>query len=266
MSAFALLAPHTRSREMLVLFDMVFMFYSLISFIRVMSYTWRQALAGRLVDGLQSPMRLMVSGKTGAAFAVCVLVLLFAQSPLFMVLVAGGLSAFLIESRQTADKQFGLDRMSAVMVIKWSLFVCGALVFVELPLSDLVDRVMTAIHLPHPEQESVEIFRNFRQPGQIILFLVQAVLLSPLIEELFFRGFLLTFLKNYTSTWFAIVLSAGIFAFAHVNLGSALQLWALGIVLGVAYEHAGSLFLPIGIHACWNFLTALSLLLDRGII
>jgi membrane protease YdiL (CAAX protease family) len=159
-------------------------------------------------------------------------------------------AAFLAESRRTGAEQFGLNRIPPGKLVGWSLLICGAVIFVELPLSEGIDRLMTTIRLPHPEQETVEAFRKFNQPGQIFAFMVQAVLISPLIEELFFRGFLLGFLKNYTSIGWAIVLSGGVFAFAHANLGSALQLWILGIVLGVAYEHAGSLLLPIGIHVC----------------
>ena len=51
-----------------------------------------------------------------------------------------------------------------------------------------------------------------------------------------------------------------------MNLVAALPLWFLGIVLGLAYEHTGSLLLPIGIHACFNLATALSLLVDKGIL
>jgi membrane protease YdiL (CAAX protease family) len=98
----------------------------------------------------------------------------------------------------------------------------------------------------------------------ILFFMAQAVLIQPMIEELFFRGFLLTFLKEYTSTWLALVLSSGVFAFAHLNLGVALPLWFLGIVLGMAYEQSGSLLLPVSIHGCFNLVSALSLLLEKG--
>jgi len=118
--------------------------------------------------------------------------------------------------------------------------------------------------VPHPEQQSVETFRQYNVSSTIFWFLLQAVLLFPVIEEIFFRGFLLTFLKNYTSTWLAIILSGGIFAFAHLNLGAAPPLWFLGIVLGVAYEHTGSLIVPISVHACFNLATGLSLLMDKG--
>ena len=71
-------------------------------------------------------------------------------------------------------------------------------------------------------------------------------------------------MKRFTSIWPAIILSAGVFAFAHANLGSVLQLWLLGVVLGVAYEHTGSLLLPMAIHSCFNFITAISLLIEKG--
>jgi membrane protease YdiL (CAAX protease family) len=246
------------------LVDAAFIVYVVVSFVAVLNYGVRKIRAGTMFDGVHAPMRLSVSGPTGWVFAACVLILLFSQSVLYMILVVMAVAAFLAESRRTGTEQFGLNRIPPGKLVGWSLLICGAVIFVELPLSEGIDRLMTTIRLPHPEQETVEAFRKFNQPGQIFAFMVQAVLISPLIEELFFRGFLLGFLKNYTSIGWAIVLSGGVFAFAHANLGSALQLWILGIVLGVAYEHAGSLLLPIGIHACWNLLTALSLLLEKG--
>ncbi len=264
MSLFALVPPLAQSWGMLVAMEAVFLVYVLISFVRVLNYATGQMRKGQLIDGLHSPLRFSISHFSGWLFALCVLGLLFLQSPLYMILVVVGLTGFLMESQRTAKEQFGLDRLPLGRIVKWSVLVCGAVIFVELPLSQLVDWTMNAIHLPHPEQESVEVFRQINRPGQIIGFLVQAVLISPMIEELFFRGFLLTFLKNYTNTWLALILSAGVFAFAHANLGSVLQLWLLGVVLGIAYENTGSILLPMGIHACWNFLTAISLLLDRG--
>jgi membrane protease YdiL (CAAX protease family) len=181
-----------------------------------------------------------------------------------MVLVVAGIFGLLLETGRTTTEQFGLARLSPARLIACSLLLCGAVIFVELPLGALVDRGMDALNFPHPEQESVDLFRHLNRPSDVAFFLLQAAVVAPFLEELFFRGFLFTFLKNYTSTGLALVLSAGVFAFAHVNLGSALQLWLLGIILGLAYEHTGSLLLPIGVHACWNFITAMSLLLDRG--
>jgi membrane protease YdiL (CAAX protease family) len=263
MSFLALSPPHVAPRT-LVLLENVFYLATLACFIRVAAYVLAKQRENALIDRLDAPPRLAVRSSSGWCFAACVMALLFLQSPLYMVLVVAGIFGLLVETGRTAREQFGLARLSAARLIAWSLLVCGAVIFVELPLGALIDRGMDALHVPHPEQESVDLFRHLIHPSDVALFLIQAAIVAPMMEELFFRGFLFTFLKNYTSTGLALVLSAGVFAFAHVNLGSVLQLWLLGIVLGLAYEHTGSLLLPIGIHACWNFLTALSLLLERG--
>ena len=121
-----------------------------------------------------------------------------------------------------------------------------------------------ALHLSHPEQQSVEVFRQFTKMSQVVGFMIVAVVIAPMIEELFFRGFLLTYLKTHVPTWVAIIISAAVFAVAHQNLDSVLPLWILGIVLGVAYEHTGSILLPMGIHACFNLTTALTLLAQKA--
>jgi membrane protease YdiL (CAAX protease family) len=216
------------------------------------------------IDGQRAQGRALLPQAGGWLFALNILTLLLMQSPLYMVLVVAGLVVLLFECGRTARQQFGLARLTASQLVRWSLLICGAVIVVVSPLMGLLNFVLNAVHLSHPEQQSVETFRQFTRPSQIFDFMIQAVVIAPMIEELFFRGFLLTFLKNYTSAWTAMVLSAGVFAVAHVNLGSMLPLWVLGIVLAVAYEHTGSLLLPMGIHACFNLATGLSLLMDKG--
>jgi membrane protease YdiL (CAAX protease family) len=260
----ALLLPRGLDRDLILLLDAAFVAYVVFSFVRVAAYTRRQVRSGQLIDGPDAPPRFAVSGVAGGSFVLCVLVLLFSQSALYLILVTAGVACLLVAADRDPEKQFGLRRLSLATLLQWSFLVCGAVIFIELPLGWLLDRAFTALHFSHPEQESVQLFRRLATPGQIGGFLLVAVVISPLIEELFFRGFLFTFLKNYTNTRFALVLSAGIFAFAHVNLGAVLPLWILGLILGLAYEHTGSLPLAFGIHACWNLLTAAGLLLEKG--
>jgi membrane protease YdiL (CAAX protease family) len=244
--------------------DWTFELITLICFLRVATYVMQQTRQHTLVNSVRSPLPFPISPTVGWLFASSILLLLFAQSAYYMLLVLGGIWVFLTAEQRSADYQFGLGRLPAFDVVRWGLIVCAAVSFLEVPLSSLVDRMMTWLQVPHPPQQNVELFRQFSKPGDIARFLFGAVIISPLIEELFFRGFLYSFLKRFTSTWPAIILSAGVFAFAHANLGSVVQLWLLGVVLGVAYEHTGSLLLPIAIHSCFNFITAISLLIEKG--
>ncbi len=257
------LAPATRT-SLLIFIEVIFWIYVPISFICVARYATRQFQAGQLINGKNAPLPFTVSGPIGWGFIVCILGFIFLQSAFYIILLMVGISGLLIENGRTAEEQFGLKRLKPVRALSWSLLVFGAVMLVEAPLTEFVMWIFKKIHLPSPEQETVETFRHLNRPSDIFWFIFQAACISPIIEELFFRGYLLTFLKKHTSTWMALVLSAGIFAFAHANLAIALPLWFLGLVLGIAYENTGSLLLPIGIHACWNLVTALSLLLDKG--
>lgn len=263
MTHFAALSPHLGQKGLLTL-EWVFMLFALLSFLYVASYVTAQLKAGQLIKSDRSPIPFAIPGSAGWVLIAGVMVLLFLQSPFYMILVVLGVGVLMIVNGRTAEEQFGLGRLPVSTVAGWSLLIYGAIVFIEIPLSEIMEAAMNAIHLPHPEQQSVEIFRQLNEPLAIFQYMLFAVVLAPLIEELFFRGFLLTFFKNYTTTLGAIFFSAGIFAFAHANIDSAIPLWVLGIVLGIAYQHTGSLLLPIGIHACWNFFTATSLILQKG--
>jgi hypothetical protein len=264
MTLFALtLSPAVRA-ELLSFVQGLFILFVLVSFICVAGYTAKQIRAGRFFTSENAPLPLGMPAMSGWFFVLSVVGLIYLQSPLYAIIVLVGTAGVLAENRRTAQAQFGLDRVKPSKALTWGLLVFGAIMLVETPLTQASTWVLDFCNVPHPEQQSVETFRQYNKSFTILWFLFQAVLLFPMIEELFFRGFLQTFLKNYTSTWLAIILSGGVFAFAHLNLGAVLPLWFLGIVLGVAYEHTGCLLVPMGIHACFNLATGLSLLMDKG--
>jgi membrane protease YdiL (CAAX protease family) len=49
-----------------------------------------------------------------------------------------------------------------------------------------------------------------------------------------------------------VLITASVFAFAHLTPGEFPQLFVLGIVLGFSYAQTRNLLTPIIIHAMWN--------------
>ena len=242
-----------------------FVAFVLVSFIGVAAYTARQIARRRLLAAEFAPPRIEFQPALSAwMFAACVMGLILVQSGLFALVVMVGTLGVLVQNRRTVEVQYGFSRLPLIRAQAYALVVFGAVMLVESPLSSGSDWFLDFFKVPHPEQDSVESFLLLNNASLIWWFIFQAVVMSPIVEELFFRGFLLTFLKNYTSPVLAIVLSGGGFACAHLNLGAFVPLWFLGIVLGVAYEHTGSLMVPMTIHGCFNLATALALLLDKG--
>lgn len=99
--------------------------------------------------------------------------------------------------------------------------------------------------------------------GSILLPTLLIGLLVSGIEELIFRGFLLTSLQQDYSVWVAAVISSLIFALLHLvweqqeTLPQLPGLWLMGMVLVLARVcDGGSLGLPWGLHAGWIWVIA----------
>lgn len=78
-----------------------------------------------------------------------------------------------------------------------------------------------------------------------------AVGLAPVVEELFFRGYVHGVLKAHTGGY-AVWLSALLFAGVHRYVINFLPLFVLGVALARLYERAGSLATAIVAHAAVN--------------
>lgn len=108
-----------------------------------------------------------------------------------------------------------------------------------------------------------DVLKMLQEPEQSAAWTAVAWILAggiaPLFEELVFRGFLLTWLRNVTrSPWLAILLSGAAFGLIHHpqwHLVPALA--ALGILLGYLYARTGSLTLVVLFHAIFNLRTLL---------
>jgi len=257
------LEPEVR-RVLFTFVKVTFLIFVTGSFIGVAAYAARQIARRRLLAPEFAPLPIRFQPAiTAWVLVAIVLVLIFLNSPLFSLVIMVLTFGVVAQNGRTAEVQYGFNRLPLIRAQAFALVIFGAIMLVESPLSSGSDWLLDYLKVPHPEEDSVQSFRQLNGIPQILVFVFFAVVFSPVVEELFFRGFLLTFLKKYTSPTLAIVLSAGVFASAHVSLGAFFPLWFLGIVLGVAYEHTGSLLVPMTIHGCFNLATALALLLDK---
>ncbi len=87
----------------------------------------------------------------------------------------------------------------------------------------------------------------------IYLFLFVG-LLGPVMEEIFFRGFVYTALRSRFGIPRGILISAIIFAALHMNIGAFFPILALGILLSYIYEKTGTLISSITMHILHNSL------------
>ena len=109
----------------------------------------------------------------------------------------------------------------------------------------------------------LEIVLNNNNYLSFILLFITTSLLAPVFEEIIFRGVLLPTLSREFGIILGIIISAFIFAIAHLSLGEMPPLFILGIGLGITRIASGSLLSSVIMHSLWNGLTFLNLFLLR---
>jgi len=93
-----------------------------------------------------------------------------------------------------------------------------------------------------------------------MLYTAIAISVMPgFMEELLFRGILFRWLEQFGGSWLALGLTSALFGLAHIfnPNATALSSFAIaveaGVLLGGAYMLTRNLWMPMGLHAAWNF-------------
>ena len=103
-----------------------------------------------------------------------------------------------------------------------------------------------------PPQPVFEVFMEEKK-GPVLLFLTVFVsVLGPVVEEVFFRGFMYSAVRKHTGVLAAAFLSGAIFSMLHTNIVGFLPIMALGVLLAYLYETTGSLVASISVHILHN--------------
>jgi membrane protease YdiL (CAAX protease family) len=98
-------------------------------------------------------------------------------------------------------------------------------------------------------------------PRALFCFGFTAIVLAPLFEEVIFRGVLLPVAARRLGGAAAVFVSAAVFAAAHLSLGELVPLFVLALGLGWLRWSSGRLLPCVLMHALWNALTFLNLIL-----
>ncbi|KAK8464065.1 hypothetical protein PHAVU_011G114600, partial [Phaseolus vulgaris] len=88
-----------------------------------------------------------------------------------------------------------------------------------------------------------------------VFCVVAYCIVIPLLEEVVYRGFLLTSLSSTMEGQQAVAISSAIFSAIHLSAQNFLQLFVIGCILGCSYSWTGNLSSSIVIHSLYNALT-----------
>jgi membrane protease YdiL (CAAX protease family) len=114
---------------------------------------------------------------------------------------------------------------------------------------------LRVLGLPTDAQVVVQIYVRGRASGEwagMATIALGAVVAAPVMEELFFRGFIFGMLRSWLGRRGAVLLTSAAFAAFHVLPVVILPIFLVGLVLNWIYLKTGSLAYPILFHALFN--------------
>ncbi|MHC4110369.1 MAG: lysostaphin resistance A-like protein [Planctomycetota bacterium] len=215
----------------------------------------------RLVVDLQDWQRLFLNNLIYCIGSVAIVTVI-----LFMVRAsfARGLKGFGLNIR-SVHKDFFAAFLNLLSV--WPLMMAA------ITLTMLIGKLFFGPEYQISQHEQLELMTAYPRWQLRILIFVVAVVIAPVLEEMIFRGLFQTVIRSFfesrdskletrSRAWLPIFISAGLFSMVHGNVPHWPALFLLGVCLGYAYEKSGSLFRPIFIHAFFNAITIIFVLLE----
>jgi membrane protease YdiL (CAAX protease family) len=123
--------------------------------------------------------------------------------------------------------------------------------------------VMQRLGIEQPQLEALRPFRGLPTP-QLLLIVAAGAIVAPIVEELFFRGYVFNAYLSQKGQHTAYVGSALIFAVVHGEVALLIPIFLMGLVLAFLYRRSGTLLAPMVAHMINNGLAFASFLLGAS--
>jgi len=172
-----------------------------------------------------------------------------------VILMIGTVWFFALHRRKARLRDLGLKYYSIGKTI-WYSFVSLLAIFA---ISFIYVFVLNSVFGIEAPSSKIEVLVRNRSISNTVLLAVVA-LIGPVIEEVFFRGFLYSAFKKSWGVLPALFLSSVLFSIAHLEIYSFIPLFIIGWLLAYIFEKTQSIFPAIFLHASYNLILILVLL------
>jgi membrane protease YdiL (CAAX protease family) len=169
------------------------------------------------------------------------------------ILVVVFMIYFTVVQYKESLASLGLSVKNFLRNVWYGVVAYVALIPILIGIIAMISVVINVIKYVPPKQPVVELFLKERNAPFLLYTSLFAAIAGPVIEELFFRGFVYNAIKKYIGIFWATLLTAAMFAGLHTHLVGFLPILALGILLAYLYEKTGTLISSITVHMIHNF-------------
>lgn len=119
-------------------------------------------------------------------------------------------------------------------------------------LMELASTAMSGSENRMFDSDQYEVVESIQYSVPIWLGIILYGVISPVVEEMVFRGVIYSRIKKFYSVPRAVVFSALLFGIFHANLPQFLYGTAMGLLMALCYEYSGCFAAPVLMHMSAN--------------
>lgn len=182
-----------------------------------------------------------------------VILTLFFSSVVLYTLLLGGTFFSVMVRHHSHPSALGLRLSGMGKGTLWGVAVGLPLFVAAIMVSFIADQLLGPNKNPDMvSQAATKVGSGGISIGLFLLLAIALVILAPVCEEIFFRGYLYPALRNRVDRTPALIINGVMFAAAHFEIIGFLPRALLGIGLSYVYERNRTLWAPIAGHAVYN--------------
>ena len=128
----------------------------------------------------------------------------------------------------------------------------------------LISSCLTLIKIPLLSENYHQASARIYNRTDVFLVMIMIGMLSPILEEIIFRGYMINKLLTFFSEKHTVIISAFIFSICHVDIIWIIYSFVMGIVLGQLAIRKDNIVYSISVHIGFNFPSVLFVLINMS--
>lgn len=128
----------------------------------------------------------------------------------------------------------------------------------------LISSCLTLIEIPQLSENYHQASSGIYNRTDVFLVMIMIGVLSPVLEEIIFRGYMINKLLTFFDEKQAVIISAFIFSVCHVDIVWIIYSFVMGVFLGQLAIKKDNIVYSIGVHIGFNFPSVLFVLINMN--
>ena len=162
-----------------------------------------------------------------------------------------GAVAILPRAKMLISRTYDDTKLSHLKREPWYIYVLAGCATVGIVIG--LNLLFSLVGLSDMSASYKEVAQN-QYSASFIVGIICYGLITPMAEELLFRGIIYNYLRRFVNIKLAIVISAFLFAGYHMNSVQGIYAFFVGCVMAYAYEYFGSFKVAVCMHMAANII------------